>query len=99
MRSFTHAIVFGHIIVLAASFWPSARIATYMMSQLQSMSNDNQREDKRAQNIHHWGEFLHNYYMFESVHDGNHNGIVRIFVGFEVSLIFYITVSLITLHD
>ena len=27
------------------------------------------------------GEFLHNYYMLESVHNGNDNSIVRIFIG------------------
>jgi len=35
--------------------------------------------------FHHQGEFLHNY-MFESVYDGNHNGIVRIFIEYSYEL-------------
>ena len=31
-------------------------------------------------------EFLHNYYMFESVHDGDHDGVVRIFIGLSCEL-------------
>jgi len=31
--------------------------------------------------LHHRGEFLHNYYTFESVHDDDHDSVVRIFVG------------------
>ena len=31
--------------------------------------------------LHHRGEFLHNYYMFDSVYDDDHDGVVRIFVG------------------
>jgi len=30
--------------------------------------------------LHHQGEFLHNYYTFVSVHDSDHEGVVRIFV-------------------
>jgi len=32
------------------------------------------------------GEFLHNYYMFESVNDVDYNGVVRIFVRFSCEL-------------
>jgi len=46
MRSFTHTIAFGRIIVAA-----SAHIATYMMSQLRLTSNgSDQWEDKSSQN-------------------------------------------------
>ena len=39
---------------------------------------------KRSE-LHHRGEFLHNY-AFESVHDGDHDGVVRIFVGLSCEL-------------
>jgi len=49
---------------------------------------------QKALELHHQakGEFLHNYYMFELVHDGN--GVVTIFKAFAESCV----VSLITLH-
>jgi len=31
--------------------------------------------------LHQRGEFLHNYYTFDSLYDGDHDGVVRIFVG------------------
>jgi len=40
------------------------------------------------------GGFLHDYYTFESMHDGDHDGVVRIFVGLSCelgSLIIYYT--------
>ena len=43
------------------------------------MSDGNQRdrrEDKKDSELHHLGEFLHNYYAFESVYDSDHDGIV-----------------------
>ena len=40
---------------------------------------------KRSE-LHSRGEFLHNYYMFESMHDGDHDGVVRIFVGLSCEL-------------
>ena len=47
--------------------------------------------------FHHRGEFLHNYwYTFESVHDGDHDGVIRIFIGFLYAVI--ITKSLLTIH-
>ena len=38
---------------------------------------------QKGSELHHRGEFLHNYYTFESVNDGDHDGVVRIFVGFS----------------
>ena len=35
----------------------------------------------KGSELHHQGEFLHNYYTFQSVQDNNHDGVVRIFVG------------------
>jgi len=32
------------------------------------------------------GEFLHNYYKFVSVHDGDHDGVVKIVVGLSCEL-------------
>ena len=31
--------------------------------------------------LHHQGEFQHNYFDFMSLHDSDHDGVVRIFVG------------------
>ena len=31
--------------------------------------------------LHHQGEFRHNYFDFVSLHDSDHDGVVRIFVG------------------
>ena len=33
---------------------------------------------KKCSELNHQGEFLHNYYTFELVHDGDHHGVVRI---------------------
>ena len=30
--------------------------------------------------LHHQGEFQHNYYVIVSLHDGDHDGVVRISV-------------------
>ena len=32
----------------------------------------------KGSELHHRGEFLHNYYTFESVHDGDHDRVVGI---------------------
>ena len=48
-------------------------------------SDGGRREDKRAHN-HHQGEFLHNYYKFVSLHDRDHEGVVRIFVALSCEL-------------
>jgi len=40
----------------------------------------------KSSEVHHQGEYLHNYYMFESVHNGDHNGVVRVFVGLSCEL-------------
>jgi len=34
----------------------------------------------KGSELHPRGEFLHNDYAFESVHDGDHDSVVRIFV-------------------
>ena len=57
----------------------SLRIATYETSQ-QSTGRQKSLE------LRHRGEFLHNYYMFGSVHDGNHDIVVRIFIGLSCEL-------------
>jgi len=41
---------------------------------------------QKGSELHHQGEFLHNYCMFESVHDGDHDGVVRIFVSLSYEL-------------
>jgi len=35
---------------------------------------------QKRSGLHNWGEFPHNYYTFESMHDSDHGGVVRIFV-------------------
>ena len=41
--------------------------------------------------LHHRGEFLHNYYMFESMNNTDHDSVVRTFPeSCEVSLIIYL---------
>ena len=34
----------------------------------------------KGSELHRRGEFLHSYYTFESVHDGDHDGVVKIVV-------------------
>jgi len=46
------------------------------------MSNGRQKGPE----LHHRGEFLHNYYMFESVHNSDHEGVVGIFIGLSCEL-------------
>ena len=41
---------------------------------------------QKSSELHHRGEFLHNYYMFESVNNGDHDGVVRISVGLSCKL-------------
>jgi len=67
-------------------------ITTYVTSQLQ-MGNGYPWEHKGSE-LHHRSDFLHGYYTFESLHDSNHNSVVRISWGFLVSL----EASLIALH-
>ena len=43
------------------------------------------RRQKNSE-LHHQVEFLCNYYTFESMHDGDHDGIVRLFVGLSCEL-------------
>jgi len=42
-------------------------------------------KQKRSE-LHHQGEFLHNYYTFESVYNSDHDGVVRVFVGLSCEL-------------
>ena len=51
-----------------------------VLKQWQSMGRQKRSE------LHNRGEFLHNYYTFESMHNGDHDGIVRIFVGLSCEL-------------
>jgi len=67
-------------------FWPSTCIVIYVTSQLWSTSNGNQQEDKRAQNSTTEVSFCTIMKCFESVHDCDHNGVVRILVGLSCKL-------------
>ena len=50
--------------------------------------------------LHHQGEFLHNYYTFESVHNNNHDSVVRILVDLSCELwYFFKYVTLIMGHN
>ena len=40
----------------------------------------------KGSELHHQGEFLRNYYTFESVHDGDRDSVVRIFIGLSCEL-------------
>ena len=40
----------------------------------------------KGSELHHHGEFLHNYGTFESVHDSDHDGVVRIFISLSCEL-------------
>ena len=35
----------------------------------------------KGSELHRQGEFPHNYYTFESVHNSDHDGVVKIVVG------------------
>ena len=55
---------------------------------------------RKGSYLHHQSEFLHNY-TFESMHDGDHDGVVRIFVGLSCKLgglIIYLIIN-ITRHN
>ena len=81
MGLFTHAIAFGHIIVVAQrTHRHICDDATAIDEQWWSMGR------QKGSELHHQGEFLHNYYMFESVHDGDHDSVVRIFVSLSCEL-------------
>jgi len=41
---------------------------------------------QKRSKLHNRGEFLHNYYMFEPMHDGDHDGVARILVGLSCEL-------------
>jgi len=44
------------------------------------------RGKAKGSEFHHRAEFLHNYYTFQSAHDGDHDSVVRIFVGLSCEL-------------
>jgi len=49
--------------------------------------------------LHHQGGFLHDYYTFESMHDGDHDGVLRIFVGLPASWLSIKLINYITRHN
>jgi len=67
-RSFTHAIVFGHIIVASGAYVRD--VTTVIDEQWRSTGR------QKCSELHHQGEILHYYYTFESVHNGNHDCVV-----------------------
>jgi len=40
----------------------------------------------KALELHSRGEFLYHYYTFELVHNGDHDGVVKIVVGLSYEL-------------
>jgi len=42
--------------------------------------------ETKGSQLHNRGDFLHNYYMFVSLHDSDHDGVVRIFVALSCEL-------------
>ena len=40
----------------------------------------------KGSELHYQSDFLHDYYMFKSVHNGNHDSVVRIFVDLSCEL-------------
>ena len=40
----------------------------------------------KGSQLHRRDEFLHNYYTFESVHDSDHDSVVKIVVGLSCEL-------------
>ena len=60
------------------SSWAFPESYTADDSWIERSSDGGQLGDKRAQ-LHHQSEFLHNY-TFVSLHDSDHEGVVRIFV-------------------
>ena len=81
----------AHNVATRVSFSISARQRSLQGGQnlrdswIVCSSNGGQQEDKRAHNSHQ-SKFLHNYYTFESVHDSDHDGVVRIFIGLSCEL-------------
>ena len=49
-------------------------------------SSDGGQQGTEGLMTHHQGEFLHNYYTFVSLHDSEHEGVVRIFVALSCEL-------------
>ena len=40
----------------------------------------------KGSELHRRGDLLYNYYTFESVHDGDHDSVVKIIVGLSCEL-------------
>ena len=59
------------------SSWAFPESYTADDSWIVRSSDGGQRGDKRAHN--YTTKILHNYYTFVSLHDGDHEGVVRIF--------------------
>ena len=80
-HSFTHAIPFDCIIVVDQYMHRHVRdVITVIDKQWWSMGR------QKGSELHHWNDFLHNYYTFESVHDGDNDGVVKMFVGLSCQL-------------
>ena len=76
----TCCIAFGHIIVVAQCAHCHVRDVTTANGLWQSKGR------QKGSQLHHWGGFLHNHYIFESVHNGDHDSVVRSFVGISCEL-------------
>jgi len=70
MHWFTHALVFGHIII-------GAQCTHHHVRDVTTAINEECRSKGRQKGLelHHRGDFLQNHYMFESVHDGDHDSV------------------------
>ena len=60
-----------------------ARLPMTVGSCARAMTIDGRQ---KCSEVHNRGKFLRNYYTFESMHDGDHDGVVRIFVGLSCEL-------------
>ena len=68
------------------SSWAFPESYTADVSWIVRSSNGRQRGDKRAHNSTTKVKFLHNYCMFVSLHDSDHDSIVRIFLALSCEL-------------
>jgi len=76
-----YSIVVGCIIVVAQHMHHHIHdVTTAIDKQWRSTGRHKSSE------FGHQGEFPRNHYMFESVHDGDHDGVVRIFIGLSCKL-------------
>ena len=78
----THSLTraFGRIIVVAARAYVRD-VTTAIDEQWRSTEEDKSAHISTTEVSFCRGEFLRNYYTLESVYDGDHDGVVRIFVG------------------